>query len=50
MKNLLLLLTIAIFMGCNQTEQVSDQKYDVDLDSKDASKPLCLVHLTQPLA
>ena len=30
MKNLLLLLTIAIFMGCSQTEQVSDQKYDVD--------------------
>ena len=30
MKNLLLLLTIAIFMGCNQSEQVSDQKYDVD--------------------
>ncbi len=30
MKNLLLLLTIAVFMGCNQTEQVSDQKYDVD--------------------
>ena len=30
MKNLLLLLTIAIFMGCNQSEQVLDQKYDVD--------------------
>ena len=30
MKNLLLLLMIAIFMGCNQSDQVSDQKFDVD--------------------
>ena len=30
MKNLLLLLTIAVFMGCNQPEQVLEQKYDVD--------------------
>ena len=30
MKNLLLLLSISIFIGCVQNTQVSDMKYDVD--------------------